>query len=84
MRAFIIVTVKKDSPKLNYDMELPTNTRVSKLQQDIREALAAYRPSLAETLPACRLYSERRGEMLAENRTLAELGIRTGDVLVLK
>ena len=84
MRAFIIVTVKKDSPQMNYDMELPTNTRVSKLQQDIREAMAAYRPSLAKTLPVCGLYSERKGEMLAENRTLAELGIRTGDVLVLK
>ena len=84
MRAFIIVTVKKDSPQLNYDMELPTNTRVGKLAQDIREALIAYRPSLAETLPLCRLYSERRGEVLAGDRTLAELGIRTGDILELQ
>ena len=84
MRDFIIVTVKGEKPSFNYDMELPTHVPVRTLTGHIAEALITYRPSLKSRLSASSLTCDRLKCRLAPDKTLAELGVWSGDILLLK
>lgn len=84
MKPFIIVTMKDENKKFNYDMELPTDIPVSRLVDNIMDILRAYsRFDLKGTVTG-NLYCERLGKTLPSAKTLYELGIWTGDVLVIK
>lgn len=84
MKPFIIVTMKDKNKKFNYDMELPTDIPVSRLVDNIMEALKAYsRIDLKGTVTGI-LYCERMGKDLPSEKTLYELGVWSGDVLVIK
>ena len=84
MRAFIIVTLKEESKKINYDMELPTDVPVVQLVRDIAEAINLYNQRTLMPERNSSLYCERLGQTLPDGRTLGELGVWTGDILFLR
>lgn len=84
MKPFIIVSMKDENKNFNYDMELPTDVPVSRLVDDIMEALAAYSHVDLRGSVTGELYSRRMGKNLPPDRTLGESGVWTGDVLIIK
>lgn len=84
MRPFVIVTLKDENNRINYDVELPTDVPVSRLYNDIEEALREYSATALTGNKSGTLYCERMGKDLPDNSTFAELGIWSGDVIIMR
>lgn len=79
----VIVTVRNESGTVSSDMELPTETRVEAVKEDI---LAVFREAgmpLRETGEELILRSYRLNRELRDKETLRYAGVRSGDTLIL-
>ena len=83
MKPSVIVTVKEKNG-LDYDVELPVNVPVSQLAKDIAEVINDYNEKKVLPQDSYALYCDRMGKTLPGNRTLMELGVWNGDILVLQ
>ena len=84
MRPFVIVTLRDEYNRINYDVELPTDVPVKRLYNDIEEALKSYAESVPAGSDSGSLYCERMGKDLPGSSTFAELGIWSGDILIMR
>lgn len=96
MRPFVIVTteIENGGEIISYDMELPTEVPVKRLCRDIFEFFRFYPEYMEKTKqlkytmnePAVvDLYCKRlQQDKLPADRTLAELGVWSGDILTIR
>lgn len=84
MRQEVIITLQDSSRSFRYDLEVPTDVRVNKLTKDIKEAVISYNSKCRHIQPLYSLYSERLKMVLPDDKTFAEIGVWTGDVIEIR
>ncbi len=77
----IIVTIKADHYKQDYDIELPLDQKAEGLIYDIAVSMEGVDPSLWFDPEKCELRNERTGRWIDREKTLEEGGVWNGDVL---
>lgn len=84
MKSEIIITLKDESGNFGYDLEVPTDIHVGTLIGNIKETLNSYNSQLIQTRRFNDLYSIRLNETLNHKRSLGNIGIWNGDILIMK
>lgn len=84
MKQEVIITLRDSSGTIGYDIEVPTDVRVNKLTKDIKEAVLSYNSKYNHIQSLDILYSERMNMVLPSDKTFAEIGIWTGDVIEIR
>lgn len=86
MRPFLIITLSDTKKVIPYDIdiEVPTDVPASRLTADVLEVLKAYYPGAEAKMKKRQLYSKRLNRMLQGNETFGDVGIRMGDIILMK
>lgn len=83
MRPYIIVTVQTDNKDFVYDIEVPTNVPAGRLGSDILEALNAHDQIISTLALKGSLFCKRLSMTIPEDMTFLEIGVWSGDVIVI-
>ena len=78
----VMITLRDQGGRFAYDLELPYDQEAQLLAPQVVQALHAYNRRL-ELSGTEQLYVPRERRILAPNETLAQVGVRNGDYLVL-
>ncbi len=76
----IIITVKEQQSRMEFDLEVPTNVVIEQLFDDIIQTILGAQPTLSIEESRSKLVTVN-GRELGEMKTLDEEGIKNGAVL---
>lgn len=79
----IIVTITDRNKSFFYDIELPVDLEITKLKDDIVEALNGYNPELFLNNATISLFCNRTGKKLEADETLTKAGVWNGDYITI-
>ncbi len=76
----IIITVKEQRSRAEFDLEVPTNIEMDKLLDDIIQTMLGAQPNLSIDVNRSELVTVN-GRVLAGSKTLADEEIKNGAIL---
>ena len=83
MRPYVIITIQNVNKDFVYDIEVPTTIPANRLGSDIKETLISYNHSIERLFLKGSLFCIRLDATIPEDLSFSEVGIWSGDIIVI-